>query len=72
MPQKMTILRRELEAGESLSFDDGRVVITMEEKSGRKARLKIQIHSAIAVDKPRMAANGIFPEKAIASAKKVQ
>lgn len=68
----MTILRRELEAGETLSFDNGRVVITMEEKSGRKARLKIQISADIAVDKPRMAVNGIFPLKALATAKNVQ
>lgn len=61
MKNDMTTLRRDLEAGESVSFDKGRVVITLQEKSGRKARLEIQIQKDIVVDKPRMAINGIFP-----------
>lgn len=67
----MTTLRRELEAGETMSFDNGRVVITMEEKSGRKARLKIQIDAGVQLDKPRMSTNGIFAQKPVASVKSV-
>lgn len=67
----MTILRRELEAGESVSFDNGRVVITMEEKSGRKARLKIEIESTIRLDKPNMSTKGIFFGHAIAKQKAI-
>lgn len=64
--QKMTTLRRELEAGETLSLDDGRVVIQLEEKSGRKARFKIKILDFVRVDKPNMASNGIFASKSLA------
>lgn len=66
---KMTILRRELEAGEQLSLDDGRVVITLEEKSGRKARFKVEIQPWVRVDKPNMASNGIFAAKKVANMK---
>ena len=66
----MTILRRELEVGEKLSLDDGRVVITLEEKSGRKARFKMEIQDWVRVDKPSMASNGIFAAKKVANLKR--
>lgn len=63
---KTTTLRRELDVGETLSLDDGRVAITLEGKSGRKARFKLEIQSWVRVDKPNMASNGIFSSKSLA------
>ena len=68
---EMTILRRNMEAGETVSVDNGRVVITMEEKSGRKARLKIQIDPGLHLDKPSLSAGGIYFKKPIANAKAI-
>jgi pyruvate kinase len=36
-------IKQDLRVGESVSFDDGRIVVTLLEKSGQRARLDIRI-----------------------------
>ncbi|QNK66081.1 hypothetical protein [Variovorax sp. PAMC26660] len=52
-----TTLIRMLRVGESLSFDQGRIKVELEEKSGRTARLRLTLGETVVVDKPRVAAN---------------
>jgi hypothetical protein len=52
-----TTLIRMLRVGESLSFDQGRIKVELEEKSGRTARLRLTLGEAVVVDKPRVAGN---------------
>lgn len=50
--QQTSTLKRNLRVGESVSFDNGRVVVTLEAKSGQSARLDLQLHESVKVDKP--------------------
>jgi hypothetical protein len=52
-----TTLIRQVAVGESLSFDGGRIVLTVQEKSGRRSALKLTLAEDVVVDKPRIAAN---------------
>jgi hypothetical protein len=52
-----TTLIRMLRVGESLSFDQGRIKVELEEKSGRTARLRLTLWEKILVDKPMAEAN---------------
>ena len=52
-----TTLTRQVAVGESLSFDGGRIVLTVQEKSGRRSALKLTLAEDVVVDKPRVAAN---------------
>lgn len=52
-----TTLIRMLRVGESLSFDQGRIKVELEERSGRTARLRLTLGEAVVVDKPRSSAN---------------
>lgn len=45
-------LMRSVKVGEKLSFDGGRVVLTLQERTGRSACLRIQMHEDVIVDKP--------------------
>lgn len=54
-----TTLIRMLRVGESLSFDQGRIKIELEEKSGRTARLRLTLGETVVVDKPRTAFNDV-------------
>ena len=53
---KSTLIRK-VTVGESLSFDGGRIVLVLEDKSGRRASLRLTLHEDVVVDKPRVAAN---------------
>jgi len=44
----------EIRVGESLSFDGGRVMLTLKEKSGQRARLHISAEKGVTVDPVRM------------------
>jgi hypothetical protein len=57
MTNPTTTLIRMLRVGESLSFDQGRIKVELEEKSGRTARLRLTLGETVIVDKPREAAN---------------
>lgn len=47
----------DLGVGDSLTFEDGRIVLTIEEKSGRRARLKVEMVEHLKVErKPRVQA----------------
>lgn len=50
-------LSMDLKVGDSVSIDGGRVVITVEEKSGKRARLKFQQESGARVE--RVATNPV-------------
>lgn len=39
----------ELKVGESLDIDNGKVVVTLEEKSGSRMRVKVDAHRSIPV-----------------------
>lgn len=54
---KSTTLVRELRYGEQLSFDGGRIVVRVEERSGRRVGLYVTLQEDVVVDKPRVAAN---------------
>lgn len=48
----MTTLHRHIAIGETLSFDGGRIVVTMQNRSGRSASLRLDLHDDVRVDKP--------------------
>jgi hypothetical protein len=50
--QQMTSLTRTMRVGESVSFDNGRVVLTLEAKSGQQARIHLKLDETLKVDKP--------------------
>lgn len=50
-------LCRQIAVGQSVAFDNGRIVVTLQEKSGRRASLQLTLHDDVVVDKPRVAAN---------------
>lgn len=54
---KLTTLIRNLRVGDQLSFDNGRIKLGLEDKSGRAARLRLTLAADVVVDKPRVAAN---------------
>ncbi|MBO9680949.1 MAG: hypothetical protein J7556_22210 [Acidovorax sp.] len=54
---RISKLVRELRYGEQLSFDGGRIVVQVEERSGRRVGLRLTLHEAVVVDKPGAAAN---------------
>ena len=45
---------RAVKVGEKLSFDGGRVVLTLQERTGRSACLRIQMRDDVVVDKPAL------------------
>lgn len=45
----MGVMRFDLVTGDTLSIDGGRVKLTMEQKSGSRARLKIQADDSIVI-----------------------
>lgn len=53
----LTTLIRNLRIGDQLSFDNGRIKLGLEDKSGRAARLRLTLAEDVVVDKPRTAAN---------------
>lgn len=50
--QHKTSLMRTIRVGEEVSLDNGRIVVRLEEQSGRRARLNFQMDPDIRVDKP--------------------
>lgn len=48
----MSRLTRNLQEGESLSFDDGRIKVTMVRRSGRMARMQVDMADDVRLDKP--------------------
>lgn len=52
MAQQKTSLSRTLRVGEAVSFDNGRIVVKLVDKSGRKAGLHLLIDPDIKVDRP--------------------
>lgn len=50
--KKSCTLLRSVGIGERLSFDGGRIVLTLQERTGRKACLRMSLHEDVVVDKP--------------------
>lgn len=48
----MKTLIRQLKVGQSISFYGGDLVVTLDDRSGRKATLRLQLGSDAVVDKP--------------------
>lgn len=48
---KKTRLTRNMKEGESLSFDGGRLVFTIEQRSGRLARVCVQMAEDVLLDR---------------------
>lgn len=42
---------------EALSFDQGRIVLNLDSRTGRRATLNLTLQEDVVVDKPRLAAN---------------
>lgn len=51
----MSRITRNLNEGETLSFDGGRVVLTMLRRSGRMARIAVDMAADVRLDKPKPA-----------------
>lgn len=49
----MSKITRNLNEGETLSFDGGRVVLTMLRRSGRMARIAVEMAADVRLDKPK-------------------
>lgn len=49
-------LKIDLRVGETVRFDDGRVAVTLLEKSGQRARLEIVAAPDVRIDQPRQRA----------------
>ncbi len=45
-------LIRQIKAGESLSFDGGRLVVTLRQRTGSRAELSLHLEDDVVVDKP--------------------
>lgn len=45
----MAAIRIDLSSGDTISLDEGRIKVTLEHKSGSRARLKIQADDSIAI-----------------------
>ncbi len=52
-----TSLTRNLAVGECISLDGGRIVVTVLEKTGRRAALRVTMARDVVVDRPGPAAN---------------
>jgi len=46
-------LKLDLAVGETVSFDNGRITITLLEKSGQRARLDIKADDGVKINTPR-------------------
>lgn len=49
----MTTLHRHIGIGEALSFDGGRIIVTIQERTGRRVALRLEMAQDVQVDKPR-------------------
>lgn len=47
----MRTLYRDMREGQTLSLDGGRILITLEEKSGHKAKLKFEAEESVSIER---------------------
>lgn len=57
LPNELTTLKLDVKVGESVSFDDGRINVTLLDKSGRLARLEIRAHTDVKIRHDKVAAS---------------
>jgi hypothetical protein len=50
-------LVRELRYGEQISFENRRIVVRVEERSGKRVGLYVTLNENVVVDKPHVSAN---------------
>lgn len=48
-----TALKLDLRVGESVSFDGGRIIVTLLDKSGQRARLDIKAEEGVKIKTPK-------------------
>ena len=48
-----TALKLDMRVGESVSFDGGRIVVTLLDKSGQRARLDIKADDGVSIKTPK-------------------
>jgi pyruvate kinase len=61
----MSNIKQDLRVGESVSFDDGRVVITLLEKSGQRARFDIKAADDVKVNVNKAASISSVAQKGL-------
>lgn len=52
MTDERRALTRTVRVGETITFDDGRIVVTFLERSGRNARIRFDLAHDVIVNKP--------------------
>lgn len=55
MTAARAVLTRDLKVGECISFDNGRLTVSLREKSGKAARLRFEIAESVVVDRQPLA-----------------
>lgn len=56
---KLTTLKLDVKVGESVSFDGGRINLTLLDKSGRLARLEISAHEDVKIKHQKVEASSL-------------
>ncbi len=59
----ITSLTFDVGVGEAISIDRGRITVTVEEKSGRRSRLRVMADEKISVEKAGAKKNGVEQAK---------
>lgn len=54
-----TSLKLDVKVGESVTFDDGRISMTLLDKSGRLARLEIRAHADVKINHQKLGAGNL-------------
>jgi hypothetical protein len=57
LPDNLTTLKLDVKVGESVTFDNGRINLTLMDKSGRLARLEINAHKDVKIKHNKMEAS---------------
>lgn len=52
MSARRTSLTRTMGVGESMTFDGGRIVMTVEKRYGQKARIRFELAADVVIEKP--------------------
>jgi hypothetical protein len=67
----MKVLKVDVRVGDSVSFDKGRVSVTLLEKSGQRARLEIKSEPDVVIDLPRQSSAAQQAQKGISQPTKM-
>lgn len=59
LPNELTTLKLDVKVGESVSFDDGRINVTLLDKSGRLARMEIRAQADVKINHQKLGAGSL-------------